>query len=97
MTCGLILAAGESRRMGSPKALLDFHGETFLDRLIFLFSARCYPVVVAVPFEGGQDIGGIEFDTGARSHRHEQHRQQPFDISVHVMHGQCEQNPLVRR
>ncbi|RPI11459.1 MAG: nucleotidyltransferase family protein, partial [Acidobacteriales bacterium] len=31
---GLILAAGESRRMGSPKALLEFKGETFLDRLI---------------------------------------------------------------
>ena len=28
--CGLILAAGESRRMGFPKALLAFRGETFL-------------------------------------------------------------------
>ena len=29
-----ILAAGESRRMGTPKALLDFRGKTFLQHLI---------------------------------------------------------------
>lgn len=28
-----ILAAGESRRMGTPKALLYFHGKTFVDHL----------------------------------------------------------------
>ncbi len=28
-----ILAAGESRRMGRPKALLDFQGKTFVDHL----------------------------------------------------------------
>jgi molybdenum cofactor cytidylyltransferase len=48
VTCGLILAAGESRRMGSPKALLKFQGETFLDRLIGLFSRRCSPVIVVL-------------------------------------------------
>jgi molybdenum cofactor cytidylyltransferase len=48
VTCGLILAAGESRRMGSPKALLKFQGETFLDRLIGLFSGRCSPVIVVL-------------------------------------------------
>ena len=48
MTCGLILAAGESRRMGSPKALLEFQGETFLDRLIGLFSRRCTPVIAVL-------------------------------------------------
>jgi len=45
---GLILAAGESRRMGTPKALLRYQGETFLDRLIALFSGRCSPVVVVL-------------------------------------------------
>ena len=45
---GLILAAGESRRMGSPKALLSFQGRTFLDTLIDLFSARCSTVIVVL-------------------------------------------------
>lgn len=45
---GLILAAGESRRMGSPKALLPYGSETFLDTLIGLFSTRCSPVIVVL-------------------------------------------------
>jgi molybdenum cofactor cytidylyltransferase len=45
----LILSAGESRRMGSPKALLTFQGETFLDRLIGkLQAANCAPIVVVL-------------------------------------------------
>jgi len=34
--------------MGSPKALLQFQGETFLDRLIRLFSLRCAPVIAVL-------------------------------------------------
>lgn len=45
---GLILAAGESRRMGYPKALLRFRQETFLDRLVGLLAARCSPVIVVL-------------------------------------------------
>jgi molybdenum cofactor cytidylyltransferase len=45
---GIILSGGASRRMGTPKALLQFHNETFLDRLIRVFSAVCDPIIVVV-------------------------------------------------
>lgn len=57
---GLILAAGESRRMGVPKALLPLAGETFLDRLIAAFHPHCDPVVVVT----GHEAERIE--TGSR-------------------------------
>jgi molybdenum cofactor cytidylyltransferase len=45
---GIILAAGESSRMGADKALLDYQGSTFLERLIYLFLPRVAPVVVVL-------------------------------------------------
>jgi molybdenum cofactor cytidylyltransferase len=57
---GLILAAGESKRMGSPKALLEFQGETFLDRLIGQFSKFCAPVVVVVGCEAERIRSGVK-------------------------------------
>jgi CTP:molybdopterin cytidylyltransferase MocA len=48
---GLILAAGESSRMGSAKALLEYRGETFIDRLIRCFSAYCSSVIVVLGHE----------------------------------------------
>jgi molybdenum cofactor cytidylyltransferase len=47
---GIILAAGASSRMGTPKALLDYRGETFLDRLIRVLGTVCDPVVVALGY-----------------------------------------------
>jgi molybdenum cofactor cytidylyltransferase len=44
---GIILSAGASRRMGTPKALLLLDAETFLDRLVRLFSeVAITPIVV---------------------------------------------------
>jgi molybdenum cofactor cytidylyltransferase len=36
---GIVLAAGRSARMGSPKALLDFRGQPFLIRILEAFEA----------------------------------------------------------
>ena len=57
---GLILAAGESTRMGSPKALLEFRGETFLDRLTRVFSQFCSPIVVVVGAQADDIRSGVK-------------------------------------
>ena len=57
---GIILSGGASRRMGSPKALLLFQNETFLDRLIRVFSSVCNPIVVVVGEHADRIRSGIE-------------------------------------
>jgi len=47
---GIILAAGASSRMGTPKALLEYRGETFIDRLIRVLGSVCDPVIVALGY-----------------------------------------------
>lgn len=42
------MAAGASRRMGSVKALLQFEGETFVDRLVGVFERHCGEVIVVL-------------------------------------------------
>jgi len=55
----VILAAGASSRMGSPKALLTLDGETFLDRMIRLFEGCASPVVVVLGHHADQIRAGI--------------------------------------
>ncbi|HEX4593602.1 MAG TPA: nucleotidyltransferase family protein [Bryobacteraceae bacterium] len=57
---GLILAGGASRRMGTPKALLRLQNETFLDRLIRIFSTVASPVIVVLGYQSDQIRSGIE-------------------------------------
>lgn len=55
---GIVLAAGRSSRMGSPKPLLELGGETFLTRAVrVLREGGCDPVVAVVP--PGQDAGAM--------------------------------------
>lgn len=56
---GVILAAGASSRMGTPKALLEFEGETFIDRWIRLFASVCHPVIVVLGFDAERIRKGI--------------------------------------
>jgi molybdenum cofactor cytidylyltransferase len=55
---GIILAAGASSRMGTPKALLDYRGETFLDRLIRVLGMECDPVIVALGYHAEEVRAG---------------------------------------
>ena len=50
MIAGIILAAGASSRMGSPKALLDYRGESFIGRLVRVISSVCDPVIVVLGY-----------------------------------------------
>jgi len=48
-TAGIVLAAGESRRMGRPKALLPWHGSTFIEMVVTrLAEADLDPILVVI-------------------------------------------------
>jgi molybdenum cofactor cytidylyltransferase len=47
---GIILAAGASSRMGTPKALLEYRGETFVGRLVRVLATSCDPVIVVLGY-----------------------------------------------
>lgn len=53
---GIILAAGESRRMGTPKALLELEGRTFLEVIYHRMRRAGIPRVLAVVGAGRERI-----------------------------------------
>ena len=63
MIASIILTAGASQRMGSPKALLDYRGETFLDRLIRVLGVVSDPVIAVL----GYHADAIRSQAGGRA------------------------------
>lgn len=62
----IILAAGASSRMGRPKPLLEWEGETFLDRLITRFDGICRPLIVVLGYGADVVRAGIVHTERAR-------------------------------
>jgi molybdenum cofactor cytidylyltransferase len=58
MIAALILAAGESRRMGSPKALIPYHGLTFVEHLLAATRHPRVGVTRVVLGAGAEEIRG---------------------------------------
>jgi nicotine blue oxidoreductase len=59
---GIVLAAGEGRRLGMPKALVELQGELLVDRAAsLLIDAGCSPVVVVLGASAGdvKDRAGL--------------------------------------
>ena len=56
MLAAAILAAGESRRMGTPKALLPYRGGTFVDHLIAVTRHSRVGVTRLILGAGADDI-----------------------------------------
>jgi molybdenum cofactor cytidylyltransferase len=56
---GIILAAGASSRMGSPKALLEYRGESFIQRLVRVLSPVCERVIVVLGYHAAEIQPGI--------------------------------------
>jgi molybdenum cofactor cytidylyltransferase len=52
----IILAAGESRRMGRAKAFLPFRGGTFLSNIAGTLGQRCSPVIAVFGFDAARCI-----------------------------------------
>lgn len=66
MITGIVLAGGESRRMGCRKALLELDGETFLERVVrTLREGGCDDVVVVL--NGDVETDRLTEGAGGRS------------------------------
>jgi len=60
---GLLLAAGEGRRLGTPKALVSLDGELLVDRAVAaLADAGCAPVLVVLGARAGDVVARARLD-----------------------------------
>lgn len=60
---GLVLAAGEGRRLGTPKALVSIDGELLVDRAVrALTDGGCSPVVVVLGARAAEVVGRARVD-----------------------------------
>lgn len=64
MIAAIILAAGESRRMGTPKALLPFRGQSFIEGLAARFARFCEPVILVLGHEAERIRSAIDVSAG---------------------------------
>jgi molybdenum cofactor cytidylyltransferase len=65
--CAIILAAGESKRMGSPKMLLDFNGLTMLETVIRNVKSSSVDDILVVLGAYRDEIQKIVDNSGTRS------------------------------
>ncbi|WP_417613975.1 molybdenum cofactor guanylyltransferase [Parasphingorhabdus sp.] len=63
--CLVILAGGESRRMGTDKAVIEFHGERLIDILIRRFSTKAEHIFLSAKQEYGTGLPIIPDDPDA--------------------------------
>jgi len=72
---GIILAAGESRRMGRDKALLEYRGDTFLGRLARVFLSRVDPLIVVLGHHAGEIARALPANDRVRPVINERYRE----------------------
>jgi CTP:molybdopterin cytidylyltransferase MocA len=86
---GIILAAGASSRMGRPKALLDYRGEKFIERLVRVFSLVCQPVIVALGYHAEAIRPYIGAATAAVNPAPERGQLSSLKIALALLPGPC--------
>lgn len=59
MLSAILLAAGESRRMGSPKALLHYQGQTFIERICTAFLTAGVDELIVVLGARAEEIARV--------------------------------------